>query len=131
MTRKPLKLLHTSDLHLGSDIYPADALVGFRQVIALSIEHSVDGVIVAGDLFDNRGVSPELVAELSGLGNPALLAEEYYCPSELYVHDPESPPLNMPTLPPPITEIAAGSSPAPAAYPSPLPRGQWPDPGAY
>ncbi|MBT3943155.1 MAG: DNA repair exonuclease [Chloroflexi bacterium] len=64
MTRKPLKLLHTSDLHLGSDIYPADALVGFRQVIALSIEHSVDGVIVAGDLFDNRGVSPELVADV-------------------------------------------------------------------
>ncbi len=64
MTRKPLKLLHTSDLHLGSDIYPADALLGFDQVIDLSLEHSVDGVIVAGDLFDNRGVAPGLVADI-------------------------------------------------------------------
>ena len=64
MTQNQLKLLHTSDLHLGSDIYPDDALRGFEQVLQLSRQHSVDGVIVAGDLFDNRGVAPELVSDV-------------------------------------------------------------------
>ena len=64
MTHKSLKLLHTSDLHLGSDIYPSDALLGFDQVIDMSLAHSVDGVIIAGDLFDNRGVSEDLVWDI-------------------------------------------------------------------
>ena len=64
LTRKPIKLLHTSDLHLGSDIYPADALLGFAQVLELAEDHSVDGVIVAGDLFDNRSVASELVSDV-------------------------------------------------------------------
>ena len=64
MTRKSLKLLHTSDLHLGSDIYPDDALLGFEQVLRLANDRSVDGVIVAGDLFDNRDVPPELVEDV-------------------------------------------------------------------
>jgi DNA repair exonuclease SbcCD nuclease subunit len=62
--RKPIKLLHTSDLHIGSDIYPADALRGFEQVLQLAADHSVDGVIVAGDLFDNRGVAPTLIDDV-------------------------------------------------------------------
>jgi len=64
LTHKSLKLLHTSDLHLGSDIYPSDALLGFDQVIDMSLAHSVDGVIIAGDLFDNRGVSEDLVWDI-------------------------------------------------------------------
>lgn len=64
MTRKSLKLLHTSDLHLGSDIYPDDALLGFEQVLRLAEDRSVDGVIVAGDLFDNRGVAREFVDDV-------------------------------------------------------------------
>ncbi|MFP6569231.1 MAG: DNA repair exonuclease [Dehalococcoidia bacterium] len=77
MTQKQLKLLHTSDLHLGSDIYPDDAILGFEQVLQLSREHSVDGVIVAGDLFDNRGVAPELVSDVfarfNELGRPVVV----------------------------------------------------------
>ena len=63
MTRRSLKLLHTSDLHLGSDIYPDEALLGFEQVLRLAVDRSVDAVIVAGDLFDNRGVTPQLIGE--------------------------------------------------------------------
>ena len=77
MTRIHLKLLHTSDLHIGSDIYPADALIGFEQVLQHVDDHSVDGVIVAGDLFDNRGVAPELITEVFGkfgaLGRPVVV----------------------------------------------------------
>lgn len=64
MTRRSLKLLHTSDLHLGSDIYPDEALYGFEQILKLAGDRSVDAVIVAGDLFDNRAVTAELVGEV-------------------------------------------------------------------
>jgi len=64
LTRRSLKLLHTSDLHIGSDIYPEDALHGFEQILRLAMDRSVDAVIVAGDLFDNRGVAPELVCDV-------------------------------------------------------------------
>ena len=77
MTRRSLKLLHTSDLHIGSDIYPEDALHGFEQVLRLAVDRSVDAVIVAGDLFDNRGVAPELVGDVfrrfGALDRPVLV----------------------------------------------------------
>ena len=77
MTRRLLKLLHTSDLHLGSDIYPDDALHGFKLVLQLARERSVDAVIVAGDLFDNRSVSLQLVQDVfqgfGALGRPVVV----------------------------------------------------------
>ena len=48
-----MNLLHTSDLHLGSDAYPTDALRGFDRVLELAKDRGVSGVLIAGDLFDS------------------------------------------------------------------------------
>ena len=60
--RERLSLLHTSDLHLGSDAYPADALKGFDQTLELARERGVDGVLIAGDLFDSFRTPLDTVA---------------------------------------------------------------------
>ena len=50
--RKPLVLLHTSDLHIGSDTYHEQALLGFNAVLDTAHKTPVDAVLIAGDLFD-------------------------------------------------------------------------------
>jgi exonuclease SbcD len=64
MTRRTLRLLHTSDVHIdgfGVSDRQADhadtCLCPLLAVERLAIEHDVDGVIVAGDLFDHARVS--------------------------------------------------------------------------
>lgn len=51
-----LRFLHLSDLHLGKRVYEFSMLEDQRaileQILALLDEHSVDGVILAGDLYD-------------------------------------------------------------------------------
>jgi DNA repair exonuclease SbcCD nuclease subunit len=55
--KKNLTLVHTSDLHLGPDSFPDDALDGFESVMGLASTLKADGLLVAGDLFDS-GRSP-------------------------------------------------------------------------
>ena len=57
-----MRLLHTSDLHLGKMLYnislldvQADAL---EQIVTLITERDIDGLIIAGDLYD-RSIPPE------------------------------------------------------------------------
>lgn len=57
-----MRLLHTSDLHLGKMLYnislldvQADAL---EQIATLITERDIDGLIIAGDLYD-RSIPPE------------------------------------------------------------------------
>ena len=47
--RPAVRLLHTSDLHIGDDIDPGGRQSGLRSVVNLSLEHSVDMVLMAGD----------------------------------------------------------------------------------
>lgn len=67
MGRRRLRLLHTSDVHLGCHGY-GNAPAHHRHCVcpllaldALAREHDVDGVIVAGDLFDHGRVDEVLV----------------------------------------------------------------------
>ena len=59
---QPLRLLHTSDLHIGDDMYYEETLRGFEAVMAIVHQTKVDAVLIAGDLFDNRRLSPALLA---------------------------------------------------------------------
>lgn len=74
---KPLTLLHTSDLHLGSDDRPEQALQGFDAILDIARRSSVDALLIAGDLFDGGRVPEELVAyalaALAGLGCPVVV----------------------------------------------------------
>ena len=58
----PLRLLHTSDLHIGSDIYPEAALQGFEAALALALRMQADAILITGDLFDSARV-PESTAD--------------------------------------------------------------------
>ncbi|MCL0028971.1 metallophosphoesterase [Dehalococcoidia bacterium] len=59
--RDHLRILHMSDVHVGSDAYPDEALQGLGEAIFLAHHVGVDAVLVAGDLFDNHQVSHAMV----------------------------------------------------------------------
>ena len=64
--RPPLRLLHTSDVHLGaydSNLDGAERRAAmeetFRRVIDVALHRRVDFVVIAGDFFDNARVRDE------------------------------------------------------------------------
>lgn len=67
MARRPLRLLHTSDVHLGSHGYHGAAthhkhcVCPLHAIDQLARTHEVDGVLVVGDLFDHGRVDEKLV----------------------------------------------------------------------
>ncbi|MBI4340517.1 MAG: DNA repair exonuclease [Chloroflexi bacterium] len=75
--RRPLRLLHTADLHLGSDDYPAEAIQGLHAVVEAACRHSPDALLIAGDLFDSQRISPETASyafqSLGGLACPVII----------------------------------------------------------
>ncbi len=76
-SRPSVRLLHTSDLHVGSDVYADDALRGLDAVLASARRHEVDALLIAGDLFDNKRVSDatvdKVLADLGSLGVPVVV----------------------------------------------------------
>jgi len=85
----PLKLVHTSDVHLdctfaaladrkGRDKRAAVRAV-FRRIIDDCLEWPADALLIAGDLYESRRVSPDTIgflkSEFARLGDiPALIA---------------------------------------------------------
>lgn len=66
MARRPLRLLHTSDVHLGAyDSRTGDGVRrnelhdNFSRVIDVAIAEEVDVLVIAGDFFDNARVFEE------------------------------------------------------------------------
>lgn len=70
MARRRLRLLHTSDVHIagyapsGDGDHLDQCLCDLLAIDRLAHHHEVDGVIVAGDLFDHARVEEDLVAEV-------------------------------------------------------------------
>ena len=60
--KRPLKLLHMSDLHIGTDIRPEEALAGLEAALALGRQTHADAILIAGDLFDSHRVPSETVS---------------------------------------------------------------------
>ncbi len=82
---RPLRLLHTSDVHLGEGGFPrpergrhlAHCLCPLEAIATAVAAHAPDAVVVAGDLFDHQRVEPALVHaaldHLIGLGVTCVL----------------------------------------------------------
>jgi DNA repair protein SbcD/Mre11 len=81
---RPVRFLHTSDLHIaGGFSSPAgcgrrdDCLCPLLSVSDLAVRYEVDALLVVGDLFDHGRVDEELVGEafdvLAGLPVPTVL----------------------------------------------------------
>jgi exonuclease SbcD len=84
--RRPLRVLHTGDVHLGSDgygnaerraAYQARYRRAFQRIVDLALADRVDLVLIAGDLFDHNRVADETVAfvraELDRLRQPVVI----------------------------------------------------------
>lgn len=93
VTRRPLRLLHTSDVHLGPRSFEPTGLLHSHECLcpvevieSLVDEHRVDVVLIAGDLFDHARVSEQLVTStFARLG--ALRAEVALLPGNHDVFD--------------------------------------------
>ncbi len=57
--RRRLRLLHTSDVHIGDELDPGWRMAGLGSVVDAAIAADVDALLIAGDLFDNARVRPE------------------------------------------------------------------------
>ena len=57
---KDVTLVHTSDVHLGSGYHYDEYL---EKIIAIVQSPEVDGLLIAGDLFDNKEVSHKTVVD--------------------------------------------------------------------
>jgi DNA repair exonuclease SbcCD nuclease subunit len=85
-SRRPLRVLHTADVHLDSDSY-GDATQHaahrdrerkiFQRIVDLALADQVDLLLIAGDLFDHNRVPDETVAfvraELDRLRQPVVI----------------------------------------------------------
>jgi DNA repair protein SbcD/Mre11 len=72
-----MRILHTSDLHLGSRLYGIDRtdelFEQFRQICDLAQQKEVDVLLVAGDVFEKRGIAlPELTKKLADILAPRI-----------------------------------------------------------
>ncbi|GAA0421941.1 exonuclease SbcCD subunit D [Streptomyces luteireticuli] len=79
-----MRILHTSDWHLGRSFHRVDLLGAQRafveHLVRTAREHSVDAVLVAGDVYD-RAVPPlaavelfdEALHRLAGIGVPTVM----------------------------------------------------------
>ena len=85
-TRRPLKILHTADVHLDCESYGKpeqrqahQALYYrcFEAIIERAITAGVDAVLIAGDLFDHNRVADDTIAfaqeQLRRLQCPAII----------------------------------------------------------
>jgi len=85
-SRRPLRVLHTADVHLESDGYgDARQQAGhnqrgrrvFQRIVDRALHDEVDLVLIAGDLFDHNRVSDEAVdfvrSELARLRQPVVI----------------------------------------------------------
>jgi DNA repair exonuclease SbcCD nuclease subunit len=85
-TRRPLRVLHTADVHLGSDGYgtpeqraqhSARSRRVFQGIVDRALADRVDLVLIAGDLFDHNRVPDETIAfvraQLDRLRQPVVI----------------------------------------------------------
>lgn len=74
---RPVRFVHTSDVHLGNDHDAELALRALAAVVDATIAHDADLLLIAGDVFDHNRVSDEtvmgLLNEIARLGRPAVI----------------------------------------------------------
>src|SRR5437763_13025484 len=63
--RRPARVLHTSDCHLGTSARCSEE-AAFERAITRSRDERVDAVLIAGDLFDHVRVSDETIRWTAG-----------------------------------------------------------------
>ena len=77
MPEKKLRLIHTSDTHLGDPAGHPEASAALVSVVEAVARNKGDMLLIAGDVFDNERVSDDLlewfVTQMGHLDTPAIL----------------------------------------------------------
>ena len=63
----PIKIIHTSDLHLGSDGFKSSVegkFIPIKQVVDTTLNEKADVLVIAGDLVDHNQVHLDVLTEL-------------------------------------------------------------------
>lgn len=98
--RPKIRLLHTSDVHIGDDTNlgrPTRRLAGLTKVVDIAIREEADVLLIAGDFFDNSRVSSSHIEaawyELARLSIPiALTPGNHDCLEAPSIYDRVRPP---------------------------------------
>lgn len=95
ISRRQIRIIHTSDTHLGDDWDPEAAQTAFSAVIDSVHSLKGDALLVAGDVFDNARISDALleffVNEIARAAVPAVILpgnHDLYDHGSLYRRDP-------------------------------------------
>jgi DNA repair exonuclease SbcCD nuclease subunit len=75
---RPLRLVHSSDLHLGAEVpTPAESAEGLRCVVDAAIALRADAIVLPGDLVDHNHVPDRvlglLISELARFGRHSFV----------------------------------------------------------
>ncbi len=75
-----MRFLHTADWHIGRRLHGFDLTAeqddAFKQIEKIALDEQVDGVIIAGDLYDRSAPSESSVAQLSQMLQQLNLNDE-------------------------------------------------------
>ncbi len=58
-----MRLLHTSDVHIGDDYDPEKRLAGMTAVVDAALTYRADALLIVGDLFDSARVKPPQILD--------------------------------------------------------------------
>ncbi len=86
-----MKIIHTSDIHLCSPLTTRlspiaarerkrELTATFRRIIDDALRMSAEGIIIAGDLFDNERVSASAIDEIMGIIEKCRTVTFFYLP---------------------------------------------------
>ena len=94
-TRHSIRLIHTSDTHLGDDWDPVAAQRALSAVIDGVHRYHADALLIAGDVFDNARISDAVleffVSEMARAAVPAVILpgnHDLYDAASLYHRSP-------------------------------------------
>jgi exonuclease SbcD len=66
-----VKFLHTADWHIGRRLHGFDLTAeqqnAFQQIEQIALDEQVDGIVIAGDLYDRGAPAETAVAQLNGM----------------------------------------------------------------
>lgn len=93
--RKKIRLIHTSDTHLGIDWHPKEAAAALRTVVDNVSALKGDALLIVGDVFDNARVKDEVLEffleQIGRLAVPTVVLpgnHDLYDAESLYHREP-------------------------------------------
>ena len=77
MVKKNIKLVHTSDTHLGGDWHSQLSRDAFKTIIKSVNQVDADVLLIVGDVFDHARIDDELLEffldEISSINQPVVV----------------------------------------------------------